>query len=291
MLKELGQCLKILITGHRGFVGRYFVDKYKNHDITGIDLVEGNDARDFFKSNNAKYDLVIHLAAIVGGRATIEGNPLFVASDLSIDAEMTQWVLRTQPERLVYFSSSAAYPTHLQLRQNRLSEDMIDLNNIQSPDMTYGWSKLSGEYLCSFIPSPTKVFIFRPFSGYGSDQALDYPFPSFIDRAKRNVEVFDIWGNGHQTRDWIHIQDIVDAVDKALELDIPGTYNLGTGIGTSFNTLAKYVCEQAGISPQINHILSAPQGVYYRVCDPIKMLGFYTPKISIQDGIAMALKI
>ena len=284
--------MKILITGYKGFVGKYFIDKYKNHDIAKIDIADGNDARDFFKTNTEKFDLVIHLAAIVGGRVTIESSPLLVATDLSIDAEMAQWAIRTEPERLVYFSSSAAYPVKYQFANSgiRLSEDLIDLNNISTPDMTYGWSKLSGEYLCSFIPSTkTKKFIFRPFSGYGSDQPLDYPFPSFIARAKSKVDKFEVWGNGEQVRDWIHILDIVDAVDKALTLDIPGTYNLGNGVPTSFNSLAKLVIDISATNSQIIHKLGAPRGVMYRVSDPNKMLSFYSPKISIEDGIRMAL--
>ena len=283
--------MKILITGHKGFVGKYFIKKYKNHDITGIDILDGNDCRDFFKTNNNKFDLVIHLAAIVGGRKNIEGNPLSVAQDLSIDSDRVQWVLRTEPERLVYFSSSAAYPINLQFLNSgiSLSEEMIDLNDISMPDLTYGWSKLTGEFLCSFIKNKTKVFIFRPFSGYAQDQDLDYPFPSFIKRAKDKVSFFDIWGDGHQVRDWIHIEDIVSAVDKALELDIPGTYNLGTGVPTSFNNLAKYIIKISGISTSINHIQSAPKGVYYRVANIDKMSKFYIPKISIFDGIEMAL--
>jgi len=57
--------MKILITGHRGFVGKYFVEKYKEHEITGVDIADGLDVRDFFKTNRESYDLVIHLAAIV----------------------------------------------------------------------------------------------------------------------------------------------------------------------------------------------------------------------------------
>ena len=283
--------MKILITGHKGFVGRYFTKKYLEHDITGIDLLDSKDCRDFFKNNNEKFDLVIHLAAIVGGRKNIEGNPLSVAEDLSIDSDMVQWVLRTEPDRLVYFSSSAAYPISLQTLNSGifLSEEMIDLKNIAMPDLTYGWSKLTGEFLCSFINNKTKVFIFRPFSGYAKDQDLDYPFPSFIKRAKDKVNSFDIWGDGQQVRDWIHIEDIVSAVDKALELDIPGTYNLGTGIPTSFNSLARYVIDASRINTSINHIPSAPSGVYYRVANIEKMSSFYVPKISILDGIEMSL--
>lgn len=284
--------MRILITGHKGFVGGYFMRKYAEHDIVGIDLKEGNDCRDFFKTDNSYFDMVIHLAAIVGGRMTIEGNPLSVATDLSIDAEMFNWAMRTRPGRVVYFSSSAAYPTKFQTGSNpsKLSEQMLDLYAVSNPDLTYGWAKLTGEYLARFAQEAgIRTHIFRPFSGYGTDQDLDYPFPSYIARASRRDDPFDIWGNGHQVRDFIHMQDVVDAVDKAIELDIPGPVNLGSGKATSFRKLAAQVCEIEGYYPRYNYIETAPIGVTYRVADPTKMFSFYKPKISLEDGISMAL--
>jgi nucleoside-diphosphate-sugar epimerase len=285
--------MKILITGHKGFVGGYFMRKYKDHDITGIDLKDGNDCRDFFKVDNSHFDMVIHLAAIVGGRMTIEGNPLSVATDLSIDAEMFNWAMRTRPERIVYFSSSAAYPTKFQTGPNpmRLSEQMLDLYAVSNPDLTYGWAKLTGEYLARFAQEAgIRTHIFRPFSGYGTDQDLDYPFPSYIARALREDNPFDIWGDGYQVRDFIHMQDVVDAVDLAIELDVPGPVNLGSGVATSFRELASTVCKIKGYSPEYNFIGDAPVGVTYRVSNPDKMFSFYQPKISLEDGIKMALE-
>jgi len=285
--------MKILITGHMGFVGKYFMRKYAGHDITGIDIKEGNDCRDFFKTSTDKFDLIIHLAAIVGGRQTIEGNPLSVATDLAIDSDMIQWALRTKPGRVVYFSSSAAYPIAYQTAasQNSLSESNIDLNNLRMPDLTYGWAKLTGEYCLQFLEAEgIKVNVFRPFSGYGTDQDLDYPFPSYIHRAKLRLDPFDIWGDGTQVRDFIHMQDIVDAVDEAIKQDIKGAVNLSSGIATTFNELQQIVCGIAGYSPEVNHIVDAPKGVMYRVGNPGKMLSFYKPKINIYDGIARALR-
>jgi len=283
--------MKILITGHKGFVGRYFIKKYSNHDITGIDIKDGNDCRDFFKLSNDRYDLVIHLAAIVGGRQTIDNNPLSVATDLSIDSEMCQWALRTKPHRIVYFSSSAAYPTKLQKNIYRLKESDINLDDISNPDMTYGWSKLTGEYLLQFLNRENiKTYVFRPFTGYGTDQDLDYPFPSYIKRAKEKADPFDIWGDGNQVRDFIHMQDIINAVDTAIANEVEGPVNLGWGIATNFNDLCDMVCKQQKYSPKINRIITAPVGVQYRVCDPTKMLSFYKPKISLEEGIAKALR-
>jgi nucleoside-diphosphate-sugar epimerase len=283
--------MKILITGHRGFVGRYFVQKYQDHDITGVDLKDGQDCRDLFRSSDQRFDMIIHLAAIVGGRATIEGSPLSVAADLSIDAEMCQWALRTRPGRVIYFSSSAAYPTRLQTQPYRLKEIDICLDNISNPDMTYGWAKLTGEYCLQFLQAEgIRTHVFRPFSGYGTDQDLDYPFPSYIKRGRDRADPFEIWGDGTQVRDFIHIQDVVDAVDEAIQQDITGPCNLGSGIPTSFNELAAMVCRQVGYSPEFRHIINAPKGVDYRCSDNAKMLSFYQPRISLEHGIQKAFK-
>jgi nucleoside-diphosphate-sugar epimerase len=285
--------MKILITGDAGFVGRAFhraLEK-QNHEITGIDLVNGKEVRHFFATDNTQFDIVIHLAAIVGGRMTIEGNPLSVASDLAIDADMFQWALRTRPKHIVYFSSSAAYPIFLQRLEykQKLREVDINLEHIRTPDFTYGWAKLSGEMLASYARAEgLKVTVLRPFSGYGSDQALDYPFPSFIERAKRKADPFEVWGRGTQVRDFVHIDDVVGATFAAVINDVK-TMNICSGRPTSFIELAEMVMLQAGYLAPIKNNLDAPIGVEYRVGDPTRMLEVYEPKISLEEGIALAL--
>ena len=285
--------MKILITGDAGFVGRAFHRALakQRHDITGIDLVNGKEVRHFFATDNTQFDIVIHLAAIVGGRMTIEGNPLSVASDLAIDADMFQWALRTRPKHIVYFSSSAAYPIFLQRLQyqQKLREIDINLEHIRTPDFTYGWAKLSGEMLASYARAEgLKVTVLRPFSGYGSDQALDYPFPSFIARAKRKADPFEVWGRGTQVRDFVHIDDVVGATFAAVINDV-NVMNICSGRPTSFIELAEMVMLQANYLAPIKNNLDAPIGVEYRVGDPNRMLQVYEPKISLEEGIALAL--
>ena len=285
--------MKILITGDAGFVGRAFHRALakQRHDITGIDLVNGKEVRHFFATDNTQFDIVIHLAAIVGGRMTIEGNPLSVASDLAIDADMFQWALRTRPKHIVYFSSSAAYPIFLQrlAYQQKLREIDINLEHIRTPDFTYGWAKLSGEMLASYARAEgLKVTVLRPFSGYGADQALDYPFPSFIARAKRKADPFEVWGRGTQVRDFVHIDDVVGATFAAVINDV-SVMNICSGRPTSFIELAEMVMLQANYLAPIKNNLDAPIGVEYRVGDPTRMLQVYEPKISLEEGIALAL--
>ena len=285
--------MRILITGHKGFVGRYFVEKYQGHDIIGIDIKEGLDCRDFFKQKDGpKIDLLIHLAAIVGGRQTIENDPLSVATDLAIDSDMVQWALREKPGRVVYFSSSAAYPTKLQTEEYYLKESDIDLTDVSNPDMTYGWAKLTGEYILQYLAAEgIRTHIFRPFSGYGTDQDLSYPFPAFISRAKKREEIFEIWGDGEQVRDFIHIRDICDATISAIEQDVTGPINLGSGIATSFNDLYDMIKNLMPDYKSVpHHILSAPVGVQFRCSNNMKMNSFYRTKISLEEGIDMALR-
>ena len=286
--------MKILITGDEGFVGTNFkrhLDS-KNNQITGIDIKNGRDVRDFFAKDDTKFDVVIHLAAIVGGRATIEGNPLAVAADLAIDADLFQWALRTRPGHLVYFSSSAAYPIFLQRAEykQKLKEWDINLDHIRTPDMTYGWAKLSGEKLASYARAEgLGITVLRPFSGYGTDQSLDYPFPSFIKRGREKEAPFNVWGKGTQVRDFIHIEDIVRATFEAITNKVEVS-NLCSGRATSFIDLAELVMMQAGYLAEIKTNPTAPVGVAYRVGDTRKMLSFYEPRISLEEGIDRALK-
>lgn len=285
--------MKVLITGHKGFVGRHFLRALDGHDIVGVDIKDGVDARDFFRTDSTRFDLVIHLAAVVGGRLTIENSPLAVAVDLSIDAELFNWALRTNPTRIVYYSSSAAYPINLQAPDFHavLAETDIDLNDVMQPDFTYGWAKLTGELLAKYAAEAgQRVHVFRPFSGYGEDQDLDYPFPSLIARGKQRATPFQVWGDGEQVRDFIHIEDVVAATLEAVSQDYPGPLNLGTGRATSFNELADIVMSQAGYSAPIEHVLTAPTGVAYRVADVYEMHKVYTPKITLEKGVRRALR-
>lgn len=291
--------MKILITGHKGFVGSHYVNYFSNdtteHEIIGIDIKDGIDCRDFFKHSNDRFDLIIHLAAIVGGRETIENDPLSVATDLSIDSEFFNWCIRTDQDcPIIYFSSSAAYPIHYQTKAvaKRLVESHINLNSIQSPDYTYGWAKLSGEYLAMFAKQyGKKVHVFRPFSGYGETQDLDYPFPSFIKRILERHDTFEVWGDGTQVRDFIHIEDIIKSTLKTVELEILDPVNLGWGIPTSFNELAELAFKVSGHRPKfgLNHLLDKPVGVMYRCSDSSFLHSFYKPEITLEMGIERAL--
>lgn len=295
----------VLLTGASGFVGRHLHAALldRGDHVTAIDLryvtgpdiplpVNGADALDFFRDYAPGYDLAIHCAATVGGRASIDGSPLSVATNLALDSLFFRWLARNGVPRAVYYSSSAAYPVALQQPGpiRHLREDDIDFERPGRPDATYGLAKLTGEQLTAYAEAEgVRVHVLRPFSGYGADQDQAYPFPAFIARARRRDDPFEIWGDGTSTRDWIHIDDLVAATLAAVDQDVTGPVNLGTGRATSFDELAHLVTAAAGYRPELKHLPAAPQGVHHRVCDPGRMLAFYRPRVTLEEGIRRAL--
>jgi nucleoside-diphosphate-sugar epimerase len=311
---------KALVTGGCGFVGRHLVRELINdqYDVTVVDDLSGGlhpalwprflspaedfcfcrtDVRDFFQSCTESFDLIVHLAAVVGGRMIIEGNSLRVATNLAIDAMFFDWLtkLKPPPGKTVFFSSSAAYPVSFQTRANhcRLSEDMIDFKNpIGIPDMTYGWAKLTGELLAQYAVEKygLDVVIYRPFSGYGEDQDIAYPFPSIVDRVVRKEPRITVWGSGKQIRDFIHVDDIVQAVMVTKDqLDAGVSLNLGSGTGTSFLQLAELCLKVTGYQAQIGNDTSQPEGVFARVGDNTCLSKLYRCRISLEEGIERAV--
>jgi nucleoside-diphosphate-sugar epimerase len=236
---------------------------------------------------------VFHFAAIVGGRMKIEGDPMIVALDLSIDAEFFYWVTQHKPDRVLYPSSSAAYPVSLQTTEGAiaLSEGDIDFDkNLGTPDMTYGWSKLTGEFLAKIAAQHygVRVACIRPFSGYGEDQEQSYPVPALAARAARKEDPFEVWGSGKQGRDFVHIDDVLDFIFMLLDNVSDGSaYNIGSGKLTSFLELIALFGEIAGYEPKIKALLDKPVGVHSRYAnmEVVTQKFNWKPKISIREGM------
>ncbi len=294
---------KVLVTGGAGFVGRHlcYALLEQGHQVICVDNIVpltggicpiqkagwplynpteyknfiylSQDCRQFFKENeDTDFDEVFHLAAIVGGREMIEHNPLAVAEDLGIDSMFWQWSKKTLPAKVVCFSSSAAYPIKYQRRKDYklLTEDMIDFScDLGMPDLSYGWAKLTHEYLArlAYERHGIKSVTYRPFSGYGEDQDMTYPFPSICKRAlqERGKDHLQVWGTGDQMRDFVHISDCISAILSSMnKVDDGSAINLSTGKLTSFKEFARIATEIVGYSPEIRGTSNKPEGVFAR---------------------------
>lgn len=243
---------------------------------------------------NVEIGDAFHFAAIVGGRAKIEGDPMAVALDLSIDAEFFNWIAKVKPERVLYPSSSAAYPINLQTESDAIALKESDINidgyTLGMPDLTYGWTKMTGEFLAKIAARHYGISIvcIRPFSGYGEDQDLSYPVPAIARRAARKENPFEVWGSGKQGRDFVHIDDIMDCMFLAMDKIHDGTaINIGSGKLTTFIDLINLFSNFAGYKPIIKPLLDKPVGVHSRYCDMsfVKEKLGWEPKISLEVGM------
>src|SRR6185312_3236842 len=206
-----------------------------------------------------------------------------------LDAAFFEWCLRAKPERVLYISSSASYPTLLQRgKPHRLQEHEGLLGGA---DQTYGWTKKCGEHLAEQVrKAGIGVTVVRPFSGYGEDQDSTYPFPAIIARAKSKQSPFQVWGDGHQVRDFIHVDDVVRLSLELMEMEVDGPVNLGTGVPTSMRQLAELAMAHVGYEAQIEPHPEMPEGVQYRVADITKLTEWgCAPRISLEEGIRRAL--
>lgn len=307
--------MRVLVTGAAGFLGRNYVRHHleKGDEVFGIDnlsnphshwpeeLVEKlkQDAYEYFRwaKDGLVWDVVYHFAAPVGGREKIEGDPLFNADSLRLDAEMFRWAVRQgQKPVVVYPSSSAVYGVTFQGKAGQaLQEGMFHPSNPNwfAPDEMYGFTKLAGEVLAwKSAGYGLNVLCIRPFSGYGEDQSLEYPVPSIAARVAKREDPLTIWGSGLQTRDFIHVSDLVGATISRLDAGVHGyeSMNIGSGRATSFIDIGKALAKIAGYEPAIVTDVTKPEGVQNRWCDTARMWRYHQPRVSLTDGLTRVLR-
>lgn len=312
---------RALITGGCGFLGRHFArylgergwdivlvddlstglhpNQWPPHLKTQATFIQA-DLREYLKKEQGSYDLAIHLAAVVGGRAVMEGKPAMNAHSLELDALFFRWAAQYQPGQVVYMSSPAAYPITLQDEEQEivaLKEEIVDFKNphasFGTPDLIYGWSKLTGEFLASTFARHygLNVFCPRPFSGYGEDQNMSYPVPAICQRAVHKEDPLTIWGSGKQSRDFIYVGDIVEAIISYLP-NLKGyeTMNLGSGKATTFREVAAMAADIVGYRPEVTNLQEKPEGVKTRVADISKMKQYYTPRVPLREGLTKVVE-
>jgi nucleoside-diphosphate-sugar epimerase len=263
-----------LVTGSEGFIGRHMVAELKRRgwDVDGCDIASTplDDALDIFASDSETYvpDLVIHAAARSPHRAAIDGQPASHVYNQMLDAALFDWAIRTCQRRVLYLSSCA----------------VLD----DEPD-AYGLLKLTGERMAQQVrEAGVPVTVVRPYSGYGEDQSEDFPFGAFAARARRYEDPFEVW-SADAVRDWVHVDDVVNGALAVVESETDGPVSLCTGVGTSMQDLIGMMAETVGYRPTLIHRGDKPQGVMRRIGDPSWMLKYYTPRVTLEEGVKRAL--
>jgi UDP-glucose 4-epimerase len=196
---------------------------------------------------------------------------------------------------VIYPSSSAVYGRALQTDDaGALQEGMFSPQNPNwyAPDEMYGFTKLAGEMLAwKAATYGLDSLCIRPFSGYGEGQSFDYPVPSIARRALLKEDPLTIWGSGHQTRDFIHVSDLVAGTLKRLDYPLKGydTMNLGSGHPITFRVVAEIFAELVGYAPAIVTDETKPEGVKRRWADTGRMSFYHEPQVRLREGLSRVL--
>jgi nucleoside-diphosphate-sugar epimerase len=292
----------ILITGASGFLGSHFLDWFirneEDFDLWPMDIkphpaglpYDLQDMELWLEDFDIDVDIAIHMAAPVGGREKIEGDPLYNADSLRLDSVFFRWAVK-HAKTVIYPSSSAVYGVQLQGNDaHSLHEGMFSAKNPTwlAPDEMYGFTKLAGERLAwAAAKYGLNTLVVRPFSGYGEGQSFEYPVPSIARRALHREDPLEVWGPGTQKRDFIHVTDLISATMARLEHPVDGyeVMNIGSGHATSFNDIARICSEIVGYEPEIKNLVDKPMGVLNRFSDTGRMNRYYQPKVSLREGL------
>jgi UDP-glucose 4-epimerase len=291
----------VLITGGAGFVGSHIADALvgdnavrvlddlsdgrRSNVPAGATLIEG-DVREeeTIAEAMAGVDLCFHEAGMVSVDRSIEAPEECHAVNASATVSLLE-AARRADARLVFASSVAIYgqPTSIPIAESDRKE----------PTSPYGIDKLvSDHYVRAYADLydlPTVSL--RYFNIYGPRQSAgDYGgvISIFLDRAQRG-EPLVIDGDGSQTRDFVHVSDVVDANLRAATTDATGEgFNIGTGSSVSIRELAELVVEVTGSDSEITHGKARPGDIERSRADLTRIrenLG-YEPATDLEAGLA-----
>lgn len=299
--------MNILVTGGLGQIGSY-VSNILSHenDVTVIDnfsnniknkvippnikIIKGDICNRVLIKDLCNYDMIVHLAAQISVDKSIN-NPIYDAdNNISGTLNLLEMSRKSDMRNFVYISSAAVYG-----RPEYVPIDEIHPTNPISP---YGLSKLTGERysMLYYDIYGLSVTCLRLFNVYSPFQDPNNPYSGviikFINKVK-NSENPIIFGDGSQTRDFVYIEDVANAIFKTIENKkaIGKVFNIGSGKPTRIKDLADIVIGLLGknvssefLQPKIGDIIES----YANITNARDILS-YEPKYTLEEGLRLML--
>ena len=280
--------MKILITGFSGFIGSYLLKRLNQtkHELILADIANGTDICDWQQVKQFEgIDVVVHLANLSFVPASYENPKKFYETNYLSTLNMLE-LCRLSEAKLIFFSSYVyGHPQY----------QPIDENHPIQAFNPYAQTKVICESLCEGYNRDFKVSItiFRPFNIYGKGQNPDFLIPTIINQAKNGKIVIK---DDRPKRDYIHVEDIVEAIATVIESDhiekSMDIFNLGSGVSFSVKEIVEMV--RGFFDFKIEYLCTyeiRPNDVLNTVADisKIKMKLHWQPKISIVDGLKSML--
>lgn len=297
--------MRILVTGGAGFIGSHLSHRLvdKGHQVVVVDNLSTGfrdnvpKKADFHKLDvtqtgfvdrlpPGRYDAVCHLAGQSSGEKSFS-DPVY---DLDANARstvlLTRWALANKVPAFLYASSMGVYG---QVAKPPVSESLVP-----QPISYYGASKRSSELILQVAASQgLRTVSFRMFSIYGPGQNLNNMmqgmasiFLTFILKG----EPVQVRGSLDRVRDQLHVADVVNAWELALEKPVSGIFNLGSGVGTAVGQLVDGLLAACGLSRETYPVRVAgttpgDQFALWADISAVRQALGWLPTISLEQGL------
>ena len=299
--------MKIFITGGGGFIGRHLAKYLLNNkfeitifddlsnstqdmieSIGKVNFVKG-DIRDFELLNKSmqNHEFVIHLAAKTSVSDSNENQENVIDVNVNGSQNVVKSCNDCNISKLIVFSSAAVYGEGFENKPH------VE-NSATNPISPYGKSKLEMENIVKDASKTSNLnsIIFRLFNVYGEGQSDVYAgvIKKFVKNAIQDKPLV-IYGKGDQTRDFIHVTDLIEFIVRAIKKidDKKGeVYNIGTGKSISIKQLASEIFSIFKKNPIVNYAEPLVADIKFSnttIDKAKKMLG-YSPKIELKEGIS-----
>lgn len=218
--------ISIGVTGANGFLGSFLVKKLKKegysvHCFCG-DLLKITDLQDFFINKNIS--TMIHLA----GKFSSSSEEL-IKSNLITTSNLLNSIPKSNFKKIIFSSTAAVYGN---------SKTMSDENDSPSPIDDYSFSKYAAEeYIKMFSRKYDKQYVILRFSsiyGHGNDKGVVF---TLINGAKKSK--ITINGSGNQIRNFVEVEEAVEAIIKSIDLESSQIVNVGNSLNVSINDMVE----------------------------------------------------
>jgi len=309
----------LLVCGAGGFIGGHLVNKLFEEGAASVRAVDVKPYDEWYQLNESAdnrildlqlrescleaaedIDGVFQLAADMGGMGFIENNKALCMLTVLTSTHMLVAARDMGVKRLFYSSSACVYNG-----EKQKSYEVVPLKEEDAypamPEDGYGWEKLFTERMCRHFGEDfgleTRIARFHNVYGpYGTWEGGREKAPAAISRkvleAKHTgCHEIEIWGDGHQTRSFMYIDDCTRGVVDIYRSNILEPVNLGSSELVTINQLVDIAEEIADVKLKRNYNLSAPKGVNGRNSDNTllhKYLG-WEPSIRLRDGMAKTM--
>ena len=292
--------MRIMVAGASGLVGSAIVrklqlSKYEVLPISSKDVDLLDRDKTFKYLQNIKPDVVIDAAAKVGGIGANDSFPVdFLSDNLRIQTNLIDASHESGVDKFVFLGSSCIYPKHA---TQPIKESELLNGYLEPTNSAYAIAKIAGiELIKSYRKQYNHKWIsLMPANLYGPGDNFNintgHVLPSLINKfhiAKmENREKVELWGDGSAYREFLHVDDLAEAVIFCLnKYDEEEHLNIGSGQEINIRNLADLVMKSVEFDGRITWDSSMPNGTPRKILDSSKIMSLgWSPKINLPDGI------